>query len=387
LVSIFKKMRRKTVRITLLFLLVAASLFFLFESDILPGLSTQRPTRGILWIVREVVNHIKEDYVDEPDPSRTMEGAFKGLVNSLDESSSYLTREAVSKRQQMEAGDLKDVGIILYKKYRTFPVVIGVLENSPAKKQGIQIGDTISALDGQSTLTMSMYEANLTLKDKTNNPILIRIMRASKNEELKVQREQLFEKPCTYLQADGTSGILSIYNFNSACIQEIRTSILPRLKTLSQSLIIDLRNSHQGNFNDMIEFVNFFLQSENIGYFEDNRGKKEVLSTSSKPELEHLPLLIWTNQATMGPAEAAAAILKEHKQAKIIGYPTPGLVAKHKFIPLEDGSGLLLTAAIFHLNTKTRIWEEGIEPNVRMQGTDQSSASYLKQTKKILTNI
>ncbi len=380
-------MSRKTVRITLLFLLVAASLFFLFESDILPGLSTQRPSKGILWIVREVVNHIKGDYVDEPDPSRTMEGAFKGLVNSLDESSSYLTKDAVSKRQQMETGDLKGVGIILYKKYRTFPVVMGVLENSPAEKKGIQIGDTISALDGQTTLTMSMYEANLTLRDKTNSPIRIRIMRTNKNEEIEVQREQLFDKPYTYLQADGTSGILSIYNFNSACIQEIKTSILPRLKTLSQSLIIDLRNSHQGNFDAMIEFVNLFLQSKNIGYFEDNRGNKEVLSTPSKPELTHLPLLIWTNQATMGPAEAAAAILKEYKQAKIIGYPTPGLVAKNKFIPLEDGSGLLLTVAIFQLNAKTKIWEEGINPDVRMEGMDQSSASFLEKTKKILTNI
>lgn len=380
-------MKRKTIRITLLFLLAASSLFFLFESDILPGLSTQRPAKGILWIVQEVVNHIKDDYVDEPDPSGTMEGAFKGLVNSLDESSSYLTKDAVSKHQQMEDGNLKDVGIILYKKYRTFPVVIGVLENSPAEKKGIQIGDTISALDGQSTLTMSMYEANLTLRDKTNSPIRIRVMRASENEELEVQREQLYDKPCSYLPSDGTSGILSIYNFNSACIQEIRTSILPRLKTSSQSLIIDLRNSYQGNFDDMIKFVNLFLQSKNVGYFEDNRGKKEVLSTPSKPELAHLSLLIWTNQATIGPAEAAAAILREHRQAKIIGYPTPGLVAKHKFILLEDGSGLLLTTAIFHLDDDTILWEEGIEPNIKMQGADQSSASYLKQTKNILINI
>ncbi len=380
-------MNRKTVRITLLFLLVASSLFFLFESDILPGLSTQRPAKGVIWIVQEVVNHIKDDYVDKPDPSGTMEGAFKGLVNSLDESSSYLTKDAVSKRQQMEEGNLKDVGIILYKKYRTFPVVMGVLENSPAEKKGIQIGDTISALDGRSTLTMSMYEANLTLRDKTNNPIRIRVMRASENEEIEVQREQLYDKPCSYLPSDGTSGILSIYSFNSACIQEIRTSILPRLKTSSQSLIIDLRNSHLGNFDDMINFVNLFLQSKNVGYFEDNRGNKEVLSTSSNPELAHLPLLIWTNQATIGPAEAAAAILREYRKAKIIGYPTPGLVAKHKFIPLEDGSGLLLTAAIFHLNAKTILWEEGIEPNERMQGVDQSFASYLKQTKNILTDI
>jgi len=89
----------------------------------------------------------------------------------------------------------------------------------------------------------------------------------------------------------------------------------------------------------------------------------------------------------MGPAEAAAAILREHKQAKIIGYPTPGLVAKRKFIALEDGSGLLLSTAIFHLNAKTVIWEEGLSPDVKMEGTDQSSASFLEQTKKFLTHI
>ncbi len=380
-------MRQKTVRYTLIILLASVSLFFLFENDILPGLSIQKPRKGILWIVQQVVRHIKDDYVDEADPSRTMEGAFKGMVNSLDEFSSYLTKDAVSKHQQIEDGDLNDIGIILYKKYRTFPVVMGVLENSPAEKKGIQIGDTVSALDGQSTLPMSMYEANLFLKDTTNNPIHIRILRANENKEIEVPRAKLWEKPCVYKQAEGTSGILSIFCLNSACIQEIKASILSQLKTSNSPLIIDLRNCHQGNFENMMKFVNLFLQSKNIGYFEDNRGKKEILSTPSEPELAHLPLLIWTNQATLGPAEAAAAILKEHKQAKIIGYQTPGLVAKHKFIPLEDGSGLLLTASIFHLNATTKIWEEGIEPDVKLEGTDQSSAKYLEQTKKILSNI
>ena len=118
-------MRRKAVRITLLSLLALSSLVFIFESDILPGISTQRPSRGILWIIQEVIKHIKEDYVEEPDPSLTMEGAFKGLVNSLDEFSSYLTKESVSKRQILENGILYDIGIILYKKYRSFSVVIG----------------------------------------------------------------------------------------------------------------------------------------------------------------------------------------------------------------------------------------------------------------------
>lgn len=379
-------MRNKNTRFILLVLLALSSIFFVLESDILPGLSAQRPARGILWIIQEVVKHIKEDYVEAADPSLTMEGAYKGLVNSLDENSSYLTKEGVARHQHQGDTDLQDVGIVLYKKYRTFSVVVGVHENSPAAEKGIKIGDTISALDGKSTLIMSMYEANLLLKDKTNEPIRIRILRASGNEEVNVERKRLFDKPFAYSEAEGTSGILSIHRFQSPCVEGIRSSLLPRLKTESLPLIVDLRNCHEGDFEEMLQFVNLFLQDTNIGYFEKKGGKKETLSCPSKPDLARLPLLIWTNQATIGPAEAAAAVLREHKKAKVIGYATPGLVAKHTFISLEDGSGLLLTSAIFYLNTKKTIWGEGLVPDIEMEGMDQSLSSFLKHTQSILSN-
>ena len=331
-------MKRIRIRILLITLLVLSSIFFIFQSDILSGLSSQRTPRGVLWIIEEVVRHIKEDYLVEPDPSQTMEGAFKGLVNSLDEFSSYLTRDAVDKYRQREDADLNDIGIVLYKKFRTFPVVIGVREESPASEKGIQIGDTITALDGKSTLQMSMPEANLYLTDKSTDPVQIRLLSLNENKEINVERRRLFEQPYSFQDMEGTCGLLTVFRLDSSFLQKFKDAMVPRLLTQHLPLIIDLRNCSQGDTAVIPKFVNLFLQSSNIGYFKMKGGKKDVLSCPSSPVLAQLPLLIWVNQATIGPAEAVAAVLQKNLRAKIIGFSTPGLVASQKFISLEDGS-------------------------------------------------
>ena len=377
-------MRRKSIRLVLLVILAVTSLSFLIESRLLPGLSQQRSSKGVLWIIQEAIKIIKDDYVEQPDPSRTMDGAYRGLVDSLDEFSTYLDTEMAARHRQSIDGNPFGVGLVLYKKFRTFPVVIGVRDNSPAAQKGIEIGDTVSSLDGRSTLILSMHEANLLLRDDSGSPLKIKILKASTNEEITLERQKIFDPLFNYTEIPETSGILTIHRLSPPCVQEITASVLPRLKTKNLPLIIDLRNCHEGDFKEMQKFANLFLQSSNIGYLENKAGKKEDLSCPSSPSLDRFPLFVWTNQATMGAAEAAAAVLKEKKKATIIGFRTSGLVADQKFIPLEDGSGLLLSSAIFHLNAKKNIWGEGIEPDVKIEGMDQSQKAYLLKTQELL---
>ncbi len=131
---------------------------------------------------------------------------------------------------------------------------------------------------------------------------------------------------------------------------------------------------------EAIKLINLFLKSPNIGYFETKGGIKETLACPDDAELEKLPLVIWTNQATIGPAEAVAGVLKESKRAKIVGLPTLGLVAKQNFVVLEDGSGLLLTSGIFYLKSGEKLWEQGTKPDIKINGEDQSSSTYLKKS-------
>ncbi len=281
---------------------------------------------------------------------------------------------------QRKETDLKDIGVVLYKRYGTFPLVIGIIEKSPAQKKGIQIGDSISAIDNRSPQMMSLFEANLYLKDKDEGPVKLRIIRGKTTQEISVERTQLFEEPISFIPAEGTSGILKIHHLYPPSVMTVKRKILSSLQSATNPLILDLRNCYEGDIREARKLINIFLKASKIGYFANKEDPKEYLGCPDDAELEKLPLVVWTNQATFGPAEIVAGVLQEFKRAKIIGLQTPGLTAKQKFFRLEDGSGLLLASGIFHLNSGEKLWEKGVKPDVKIKMEEQSDSIYLKKS-------
>lgn len=373
-------MARKRVKFILLSTLVGISLLFLLEKKFIQGVSSKSSPQEHYRLLAKVMQLIRNDYIEEPNPATTMKGAFKGLINPLDTLSCYLDKEGALRYNQRKEADLKDIGVVLYKKYGEFPRVIGIVENSPAEKNGVQIGDILSALDGRSTLTMSMVETSLYLKDKEKNLLQVRIIRGGKTQELNIERTLLFKESFSFTLKNGTSGILKIHHLYHPFVSQIKEKVIPQLRKQKKTLILDLRNCHDGDIEEAQNFINLFLKAREIGYFAQKKGTKEVLSCPRDVELEKLPLVIWTNQATIGAAEIVAGVLKEFKKAKIVGHTTPGLVAKQSFFPLEDGDGILLTSGIFYLRSGKKLWEKGVEPDVKIKKENQDFASYLKKS-------
>lgn len=380
----------KRVKFLLLALLIGTSLFLLLERNFLPGLSSKDSDYESYTLLARVAKLIQNEYVEAPNPSKTMEGAFKGLVDSLDTLSTYLDKESVIRYHQRKEKDIKDIGIILYKKFGLFPQVVGIIENSPAEKKGIKIGDYISAMDNRSTLMMSLIEVNLYLQAKNESPIDLKVLKRFSSEDatvLKVARKQLFKERFSYSLAKGTSGILKIHKLYPDCVSRIKEKALPRLKQQKKPLILDLRNCYEGEIEEAQKLINLFMTSPKIGYFEKKGKAKEILSCTEEAELEKLPLIIWTNQATIGPAEAVASVLKEFRKAKIIGLQTGGLVAKQLFFTFEDKSGLLLTSGVFTLGSGKKLWEKGVKPDIKINKETQSQPEYLKKTHNILSKM
>lgn len=380
----------KRVKFLLLALLIGTSLFLLLERNFLPGLSSKDSDYERYTLLARVAKLIQNEYVEAPNPSKTMEGAFKGLVDSLDTLSTYLDKESVIRYHQRKEKDIKDIGIILYKKFGLFPQVVGIIENSPAEKKGIKIGDYISAMDNRSTLMMSLIEVNLYLQAKNESPIDLKVLKRFSSEDatvLKVARKQLFKERFSYSLAKGTSGILKIHKLYPDCVSRIKEKALPRLKQQKRPLILDLRNCYEGEIEEAQKLINLFMTSPKIGYFEKKGKAKEILSCTEEAELEKLPLIIWTNQATIGPAEAVASVLKEFRKAKIIGLQTGGLVAKQLFFTFEDKSGLLLTSGVFTLGSGKKLWEKGVKPDIKINKETQSQPEYLKKTHNILSKM
>jgi C-terminal peptidase prc len=366
--------------------LLAFSLFFAFEKSIVRAVSSRSsaPSKNI-DLLESVIRHIRNDYIEEKDPVPTMNGSFQGLVNSLDSTSSYLNKESTARYLGQKEGRFKEPGIGLFKVYGSFPEVIGIVENSPAEKSGLQIGDYITEINGASTPTMSLTEANLYVRDTEETPLNLKILREDKTLEIKVGRALLFADPIKYSAQDGTSGILKIVRLAPPCVSEIKTKVWPTLKKHKEPLVIDLRNCQDGTFEEAQQFINLFLRAENIGYLQKKQETKETLSALQEPALAQLPLIVWINQATIGPAEAVAAVLREFKRAKIIGLSTPGLAASHEFFLLKDGTSVILTSGIFCLNSGDKIWGRGADPDIKLEMKNQGLDAFLKKTQSLLT--
>jgi C-terminal peptidase prc len=366
---------------------ISVCLFFLLERDFLPGLSRKNAPEDQIKLVGNAAYLIRDEYVEEPNPSLTMEGAFRGLVDSLDVGSSYLNKDALAKYDQRKEANLFEPGLVLYKNYGRFPVIIGVKENSPAELKGIKVGDTLSAIDGKSTLLMSMLEANLFLKSATAQPIKVKILHGNETKNVSLEKVLMDEEVYVFEDMRDSSGILRINRFYSPCTQNIKDKVLPKLEPKDMPLVLDLRGCSEGEIEEAQSFLNIFLKREEIGFFEKRGGQREVLSLQEQSVFGELPLIIWTNQATIGASEVVAGVLREFRGAKIIGRKTPGLVSQQELIPLEDGSGLLLTSAVFHLSEDKAVWNEGIEPDIEIEIEAMTSNSYLEETKKLLAKL
>jgi carboxyl-terminal processing protease len=380
-------MVKKKERLFLIAILITVSLFFIIEKRFLPGITSRLSPYKSFELLGNVVGLIKRNYVEEVNPEKTMKGALKGLTDSLDILSSYLDKENAEKYSKQKNATLKDTGIIISQKLGSLPLVIGVIENSPAEKQGIEIGDTLSALDNRSTSTMSLAEVKLHLKDVDDRPVKLRILRGFGTREVNIERRLLFDRPFSFSEVKKASGILKINYLYPPCVEMIQKDLLLTLKSSRKALILDLRNCHEGGIDEALKLINLFLKTDNVGTIEKKQGEKIILSSLEDAFLEKLPLAIWVNQATIGAAEVVAAVLQEIRQAKIIGIHTIGLAAKQELFPLEDGSALLLTTGIFRLKSGKKLWEKGVKPDFQLDLDNQSHSSYLKKTLDILPRM
>jgi carboxyl-terminal processing protease len=360
-------------------LLAAAGLFFWLERPALQ--SSKFPPPQDFGILASAVRHIRSDYVDEADPKRTMEGAFQGLMGSLDIMSSYLDASLMTKAASPRKDKLFDIGLAVYKRPGVFPVVVGVGEGSPAEKAGIKVGDAVSAVDDRSTLSWSYNELRFVLKDADRKPVKIRLIHENSTSEKTLDRAPAYPVAIAWTAEKGTSGVVRVHHLFPGAAAEFKTAVLPRLSGKKEPLILDLRGCREGEIEEARAFINLFLKNDRAGTFEKKGGQKDVFACSADPVVApDLPLIVWVSPATMGPSEIAAGVLRDLKRAKIVGTATTGLTAEQKLFPLETGDGLLLTIGVFVLPSGEKIFSKGLTADAKIDLDKQTRAAYLEKT-------
>lgn len=348
-----------------------------------PGAFAQ--VRRDIDILNTVIRYVKTDYLEIPDPAKSMPGAFEGLINALDVMSGYLDKSAAAKYAAVRSAPLKDVGAVIFKRANAFPIVIGVVPGSPAEKAGLKLGDYLSALDDHSTLVWSLSQIDLYLKDTAASPVKLRVIRGNTTKEIPVTRGDVYPKPLTFTAQEGTAGILKVNHLYASLAEEMSRSVVPQVKAQKAALVIDLRDCYEGNRAGVQSFLNLFLTGAGAGWFEKRSEEKDALVCPNPAPLAALPLVVWADQATLGPAEIVAAALQDQRQAKVVGIETPGVASEQELFPLDSGDALLLTTGVYVTVSGKKVWGKGIAPDVKVDLAKTTTKDYLDKTIALLT--
>jgi C-terminal processing protease CtpA/Prc len=261
-------MKADRTRILILIALVAGALFFVVQGRFLPGGSQQRFSATEPGdLLKTVMWYIRTSYVEERDAAQTVEGAYRGLVNSIDRLSSYLDPEAAARYFSRESA-LQETGLVIAKIYNNFPLVIDVREGSPAEKAGLRPGDSLSGIEGRNPILWSLLETNLALRDVDARPARLRVLRGTETFEATVERTELAARPAEITRL-GRSGVLvRVHRLAAPLTEDIRKGLSAELRGRQGPVVVDLRNCDTGEVEEAGKFLALFASGEALGWFE-----------------------------------------------------------------------------------------------------------------------
>jgi carboxyl-terminal processing protease len=318
-----------------------------------------------LGVFSEVLSRIRTEYVEEPNIPQVTDGALHGLLESLDANSSYLSPEEY-KEYKAHGGEAKgQIGATVSKRFG-YAAIVSVLPGSAADKAGITSGDILEAIEGKSTREMSLAEIQNMLSGQVGSNVNVSIVRARRAEPLKVviTRDTVKFPPVSEKMLSDNIGYIKVDAMPKGKSQELASRIKAAQDQGAKKLILDLRDSSDGDISEGVTVANLFLDHGTITYLQGQKFPRETYTADSKKAVTNLPLVVLVNRGTGGPAEIVAGAILENARGDVVGDKTFGLGSIQKLIPIPDGSALILSVAKYYTPNGKAIQDNAITPNI-----------------------
>jgi carboxyl-terminal processing protease len=324
-----------------------------------------------IQVYSEVLYHVRTEYVEEPNMPVVTNGALRGLLESLDANSSYLSPAEYKNFKQKKAEGKANIGAAISKRFG-YAAVVAVIPGGPSDKVGIGTGDIIEAIDGKSTHEMSLADIRSHLAGDSGSRVECSIIRARKVEPQKLTIIREVENPPAVqeqMMADNTGYIKPVV-LDKGRAQDIAGKIKTLQKEGAKKLILDLRNNAEGDEEEGVAVANLFLNKGLIAYLSGQKFTKITYNADPQKKVTDLPLVVLVNRGTAGAAEIVAAAVLDNARGDVLGDKTFGDGSVQKVIEVPDGSALILSIAKYYTPKGKVIQETGITPNIQVASAD-----------------
>lgn len=316
----------------------------------------------------EVFERIKSSYVEPIDDKTLMNNAIKGMVSNLDPHSAYLDHQMYNNLEEMATGQFGGLGIEI-EQNDGFIRIVTPIDDSPADKAGIKVGDIIVKINDTPTKDMSLNDASISLQGKVGEKVDLTLVRGSKKPfVVTLTRAKIQMRSVKAKLIENGYGYIRISQFQTNTGNEVNKALAQLTKQNKSHLkgvVLDLRNNPGGVLQAAIDTVDQFVDKGLVVYTKGRLPNSELhFYTNAGDPSGGVPLVVLINNGSASASEVVAGALQDLNRAIIMGTRSFGKGSVQTVLPVNKKEALKLTTALYYTPNGRSIQAQGIEPDI-----------------------
>ena len=318
----------------------------------------------------DIFDRIRSEYVEEVDAKELIEAAINGMLTSLDPHSGYLPPVDAEKMREQTRGEFGGLGIEVTQE-EGFVKVVSPIDGTPADEAGMEAGDFITHVDGESVLGLTLNEAVERMRGPVGSEIIITVVREGEDEPFDVNIIRDFIKlTAARVRTEGKSVVIRVTTFNDNTFDNIRDGLDKELESAGgleniNGVVIDLRNNPGGLLSQAIRVSDAFLDK---GEIVSTRGRNpedgDRYNATPGDLINGKPIVVLVNGGSASASEIVAAALKDHRRGIVVGTKSFGKGSVQTVMPLREQSAMRLTTARYYSPSGRSIQNLGVTPDI-----------------------
>ncbi len=318
----------------------------------------------------DIFERIRAGYVEDVDEKELIEAAINGMLTSLDPHSSYLSEEDAADMRVQTRGEFGGLGLEVTQE-EGWVKVVSPIDGTPAAAAGMEAGDFITAVDGESLLGLTLDDALQLLRGPVGSEVIITVVREETAEpfEVSIIRDTI-KLTAVRTRTEGKAVVLRVTTFNAQTFPNLQEGLAKQIEEAGgidniDGVVVDLRNNPGGLLNQAVFVSDAFLDA---GEIVSTRGREladsERFNATPGDLAQGKPIVVLINGGSASASEIVAGALQDHRRAIVVGTKSFGKGSVQTVVPLQGEGAMRLTTARYYTPSGRSIQSLGISPDI-----------------------
>lgn len=331
-------------------------------------------------LLSEVLARIQQNHLDSPDSQSLMYGAIRGMLRTLDPYSQFLSPENYKDFRTESRGTYGGLGMEIGIRDDRL-TIISPFKGTPADKAGLQSGDIISQIEGESTVNMTTTDAVEHLRGEPGTQVTITIVREGESRPLEVTlTRDVIQFPSVESKVlKGDIAYIRINQFRDNTANDVDKAFETFNQQEIKGLVLDLRSNPGGLLGSAVEIASDFLEPGQLIVYTQGKTPRDEYRAERGKQHKRYPLVVLVNSGSASASEIVAGAIKDHGRGLVMGEKTFGKASVQQVFPLNSGAAVKLTVAHYYSPNGVDIHKIGIVPDIEDPWFSRSEIQMLRK--------